>query len=261
MPAWLEGKLEEHRARERAGRLAILPIGAVEAHGPHLPAGTDVWIAEGMAREAARRLQDRGIEAEILPSMVFTPAGFARNFPGTLGISEAALAHCLEDLHAALARRRVEWLLVANAHFDPGNVRVLREFAASHEVGPPAVVFPDLTRRRLATRLGSEFASGACHAGQYETSLLLALRPELVDLQAASELPDLPRSLVEARREGAETFEEAGGGLAYFGYPARASIEEGRFLLGELGSLLVEAVVARRNAGKEGVHGVDPRVS
>ncbi|MEO7795687.1 MAG: creatininase family protein, partial [Thermoanaerobaculia bacterium] len=136
-------------------------------------------------------------------------------------------------------------LALANAHFDPAQVGALREAVEQlRRSGSLRVAFPDLTRRRLAERLGEEFRSGACHAGSYETSILLALRPDLVDEDARRRLPPLPVSLVEAALAGKKTFAEAGLELAYCGDPASASAEEGRALVAELGAILAEAVRA-----------------
>src|SRR5262245_43704848 len=64
--------------------VAVLPTGAVEAHGPHLPLGTDIVIAEAMARDGAERLSARGLHVLLLPPLPVAPAPFASAFPGTL---------------------------------------------------------------------------------------------------------------------------------------------------------------------------------
>ncbi|HQR17359.1 MAG TPA: creatininase family protein, partial [Gemmatimonadales bacterium] len=87
-----------------------------------------------------------------------------------------------------------------------------------------------------------EFQTGACHAGRFETSIVLAERPELVRA-AQKQLPPNPRSLSEAIRAGRGTFAEAGGPRAYFGYPADATAEEGRALVDALGAILEEAAL------------------
>jgi len=224
--------------------VAILPLGAIEAHGPHLPVGTDVWIAEAMAREGARLLRAAGRRALVLPAAAYAPAPFADGFAGTLSIAPATLAALVDDLAAALGRRGVGTLVLANAHFDPTQVATLRATAARRAAGAPRLVYPDLTRRALAARLGEEFASGACHAGRFETSILLAERPELVDRAAASALPPHPVALPEAMRSGGDSFEAAGLGEAYCGDPARASAAEGRELVARLGEILAEAVAS-----------------
>ena len=98
--------------------------------------------------------------------------------------------------------------------------------------------------QKTSATVGEEFRSGACHAGQYESSILLAERPDLVDDAARLRLSPLPVSLVEASRSGHTTFIEAGLKLAYCGDPASASVEEGRRHVVELGAILAEAVRA-----------------
>jgi len=90
--------------------------------------------------------------------------------------------------------------------------------------------------------LTAEFQSGACHAGQYETSLVMAARPDLVDEAGRLELKDNPASLTDAFAKGARTFEEAGGPQAYFGYPRNASTTEGEESFGVMASALVDAI-------------------
>ncbi|MEO8195308.1 MAG: creatininase family protein [Thermoanaerobaculia bacterium] len=225
--------------------VAILPLGAVEAHGPHLPVGTDIWIAEAMARAAAERLGQEGISVLILPALAYAPAPFADLHAGTLSIRPETLEALVVDIGTAVAERGVAVLALANAHFDPAQMGALRAAVTQlQQSGRVRLAFPDLTRRRLAERLGAEFRSGACHAGRYESSILLACRPELVDESARRRLPPLQVSLVEAARRGEKTFIDAGLNLAYCGDPAAASAEDGRALVAELGAILAEAVRA-----------------
>jgi creatinine amidohydrolase len=111
-----------------------------------------------------------------------------------------------------------------------------------------AIACPDLTTKPWALRLGEEFRSGACHAGRFETSIVLAERPDLVREPIRRDLPANPASLSRAIREGKTSFEEAGGPRAYFGWPAEASAEEGRTLIDALGAILDQAVQAERAA-------------
>ena len=225
--------------------VAILPLGAIEAHGPHLPVGTDVWIAEAMARDGAERLGEEGIAVLILPPLAYAPAPFANAHAGTLSIRPETLTALVVDLGSAIAQRGVAMLALANSHFDPQQIAALRSAVhALRAAGRLKVAFPDLTRRRLAERLGEEFRSGACHAGRYESSIVLAERPDLVDDAARQHLPPLPVSLVEAAQRGQTTFLEAGLDLAYCGDPAAASAAEGRALVSVLGGILAEAVRA-----------------
>ena len=78
---------EEARDIDRGRTVAVLPVGAIEAHGPHLPLATDCVIAEAMACAAAERLEARGVSAVVLPVLPYTRAGFASGFPGTVSTS------------------------------------------------------------------------------------------------------------------------------------------------------------------------------
>lgn len=227
-------------ALDRSRCVALLPVGAIEAHGPHLPLGTDGVIAEAMAGRATELLAREGYTALVLPGLDFTVARFARNFPGTFSFRPETVRFFLQDLTADLARWGLAALGVANAHLDPVHLECLQQGLAS---APLPVAFPNLTRRSHATRLSTEFQSGACHAGQYEGSIVLAARPELVGLETARELPDNPRSLVDAIRAGHGSFEEAGGPHAYFGSPRGINAEEGRESIAVLGRILAEELL------------------
>jgi creatinine amidohydrolase len=145
-------------------------------------------------------------------------------------------------------------LAIANAHLDPGHLAALE--AAVHAIrrNPGLVVaFPNLTAKPWALRLTDEFRSGACHAGRFETSIVLAERPDLVREAIRTGLPPNPASLSRAIREGKLSFEEAGGTQAYFGYPAEASAGEGRQTIELLGEILDEAVQAELDDREEQV--------
>jgi creatinine amidohydrolase len=233
--------------------VAVIPVGAIEAHGPHLPLGTDVVIAEGMARSGAERIASRGFETVLLPAISFTAAPFAAAFPGTVPAAPTTVAALLLDVARALTQQGFAALVVANAHLDPAHLESLAEVMArgTREKLLP-VICPDLTRKPWALRLGDEFRSGACHAGRYEGSLVMALRPELVREEIRATLAPNPNSLSSAIREGRRTFEESGGPRAYFGWPAEASAQEGRVTLQTLGDILAEAlftVLSPREAG------------
>ncbi len=229
--------------------VAILPLGAVEAHGPHLPLSTDVLLANGMAESAARELSNRGWTVLILPPITYSAAPFAAGFAGTISVRPETVTALVVDVVSSLWKQGFSRVVLANAHFDPshlGSIYAAIEQLETHaaEVGAGTVLFPDVTRRRHARRLTPEFQSGACHAGCYEGSMVMALRPELVRDAVRRELPEVPVSLSEAIRSGATSFEELGGDLAYVGAPAEATAEEGRTTLGILGKLLVETLLA-----------------
>ncbi len=233
---------EEVAALDPARAVAVVPLGATEAHGPHLPLSTDVIIAEAMARSGAARLSARGVPVAIVPTVSLTPVPFAAAFAGSLGVRGETLVAVLEDLADALASHGFTRLAFVSAHLDPAHLAAVYEAVETIRGDGLRVAFPDLTRKPWALRLGDEFLSGACHAGRFETSIVLAERPELVRA-AQKQLPPNPKSLSEAIRAGRGTFEEAGGPRAYFGYPADATAEEGRALVDALGAILEEAAL------------------
>jgi creatinine amidohydrolase len=241
-------------ARDAAGprSAAILPVGAIEAHGPHLPLETDVIIAQAMARAGGARLAARGLSVSLLPPLAYTAAAFAGGFAGTLSLHPDTVTATVLAIAGSLTRHGFAVLAIANAHLDPGHLAALDAAvnAIRHDAGL-AVAFPNLVAKPWAARLGDEFKSGACHAGQFETSIVLAERPELVRDAVRAALPPNPASLSRAIRDGKRSFEEAGGDRAYFGFPSRATAEEGRATIEVLGGILDDAVQAELAAGTE----------
>jgi creatinine amidohydrolase len=229
---------------DRTRAVALLPVGAIEAHGPHLPLATDGIIAEAMAGAAARRLPAQGLVPLLLPTLPYTAAPFAAAFPGTLSLRPETVTALLADLAGALAGAGLRCLAIANAHLDPTHLGSLHAGAEAARAAGLAVAFPDLTRKPWASRLTPEFKSGACHAGCYEGSIVLAARPELVREPVRRSLPPNPASLSAAIRAGKSSFAEAGGPEAYFGDPAAATREEGEETIEILGAILEEAILA-----------------
>jgi creatinine amidohydrolase len=236
---------EEVRDLARTRTLVILPVGAIEAHGPHLPLDSDVVIATAMARAGAQRLAAKGSTVLILPALVYTAATFGAHFAGTLSISGVTVTAVIVDLARSLSTQGFRLLAIANAHLDPEHLTALREavkLGRADQLLP--IIFPDLTRKPWGSRLGEEFKSGACHAGQFESSIVLRERPQSVRDQIRAALAPNPHSLSEAIKAGKRTFEEAGGPRAYFGDPGAATADEGARLIDALGTILEEAVLA-----------------
>jgi len=224
--------LEELRERRP---VALWPVGAVEPHGPHAPLGTDTLISVAMCERAAERLADP--PAVVLPPLPFGVTRYGAAFPGAVGISEATLRAVVLDVAAAVTAQGFRRLVIVNNHFEPEQVTTLR--AAAAEVG---ALYLDLVRRRNAQRLGDEFRRGSCHAGRYETSLVLAQAPELVDRRAMAALPAVEVDMPAAIAAGRTDFVAMGMERAYCGAPAEASAEEGRAMFETLTEMLVELV-------------------
>jgi creatinine amidohydrolase len=176
---------------------------------------------------------------------MYTAAAFAQGFAGTLSLRPETVTTTVLDIAGSLTRHGFGVLAIANAHLDPGHLASLE--AAANEIRRDlgmAVAFPNLAAKPWALRLSDEFKSGACHAGQFETSVVLAERPELVREDTRLALPAILASLSRAIRDGKQSFEEAGGARAYFGFPAQATADEGRATIEVLGAILDEAVQA-----------------
>jgi creatinine amidohydrolase len=234
---------EAFRDLPKARLVAVLPVGATEAHGPHLPLATDVIIAEAMARNGAERLLAHDIDPVLLPPLAYTHASYAAGFAGTISIGAETATAMLVDVARALSKHGVRWLAIANAHLEPAHIASLS--AAALRIESEAllsVVFPDVTRKPWALRLSDEFKSGACHAGRYEGSIVMFERPELVQDELRRALAPNRISLSKAIRDGKTSFEQAGGDRAYFGDPAAATAEEGKASVDTLGQILAEAV-------------------
>ncbi|HZS03868.1 MAG TPA: creatininase family protein [Blastocatellia bacterium] len=221
----------------------ILPVGSTEAHGPHLPLSTDVIIAEETAIRAARMLETRERAALVLPPIVYSVTDFSEGFTGSISIAAETATALVCDISLSLIRQGFRRLAVANAHLEPAHIATLR--AACEEIKAQTgveVAFPDVTRRRWAQMLTEEFQSGACHAGQYESSLVMRARPELVRDDVRLALESKLVSLSQAIGAGARRFTEIGGDQAYFGAPAEATAEEGERVFDILAGMIVTAL-------------------
>ncbi|HMI98417.1 MAG TPA: creatininase family protein [Gaiellaceae bacterium] len=205
----------------------VLPLGAIEPHGPHAPLVTDTLISIGICHRAAARLEGE-IPVLVLPPVHYGVTRYAAAFPGALSISEGTLRSLVTEIAESVVS-----LVLVNSHFEPEQVQTLRS------TGLPLL---DLTRRAQAERLTDEFRSGSCHAGRYETSLVLADRPELVHADRMQALEERHVDMPAAIRAGQTDFIAMGMDQAYCGSPADASAEEGRETFESLTDMLVELI-------------------
>ncbi len=239
--AWLTW--QEAEAILRRGPVGLLPVGATEAHGPHLPLNTDVVIAREMARRGGALLAKNGFPVLVLPHIAYGVSFVGTCFGGTSPVDAPAFEHSLASLLSHAARTGYRAMCVCNAHLEPAHVAAIQRAAqtATRESGIP-VIFPDKREERWAARLSDEFRRGARHAGGYETSLMLAAAPDSVRMDLARDLPPVWIDLPARLRDGARSFAEAGGTLGYFGEPAGATVEEGNRLFDALATIVRDAV-------------------
>ena len=165
----------------------IVPVGALEAHGPHLPLGADQIQAEATSAELAER-----VDALIAPTIAYGSAPGARRFPGTVSLTMSQLETHAAGVLSELARTGVRRLLVLSGHAERGHMAALREAADETMRSYPSVRVVVLSDYDFVYELrGTVSPSTDGHAGLLETSRLLALAPEAVG-------PDRP--VVENRR-------------------------------------------------------------
>jgi mycofactocin system creatininase family protein len=203
-------------------RLLVVPVGSLEQHGPHLPLDTDTRIAVAVARRAC---QGRAGVA-LAPALPVGASGEHAAFPGTLSIGAEALTACLIELgrHASL-----HWpaLLLVNGH--GGNVTAVE-----------AAVGRLRYEGRACLAWHAALPEGDAHAGRSETSVMLALAPGAVRLDAAErgDVRPLGEILPLLRERGVRAVSANG----VLGDPAGASAAEGEHLLARLVDSLSAAI-------------------
>jgi creatinine amidohydrolase len=230
----------EAEALKAAQPIVLLPIGSTEAHGPHLPLATDAILSEELSARAAAALDAVGYTTIIAPTLSYAITQYASEFAGTISIAPATATALVADVCSSLLAQGFARVCLVNSHLEPAHVDSLKEACAR----VPGVLFPDQLTKKWGRTLTEEFKRGACHAGSYETSLVLAARPELVHDDVRRGLLVKPIDLARAMREGKRTFGEAGAPEAYFGDPAAATVEEGNDIYTRLVTMVVEEVTA-----------------
>jgi creatinine amidohydrolase len=199
MPAryWLDLTTEEFRTRDMSRAIAVLPVAAVEQHGPHLPVGVDTFINEGYLARVFALVPDE-LDVLVLPVQAFGKSNEHLAFPGTLTLSAETLIRAWTEIGESVHRAGCLKLVFLNSH--GGNVSVIdivaRELrvrhgmlavnAAWHRLGYPAHLYSEFEARH------------GIHGGDAETSLMLAFRPQTVRMDKAEIFE--PRTVEMERR-------------------------------------------------------------
>lgn len=190
--------------------VAVLPLAAVEQHGPHLPLATDGIIGAGLLDAALEDLADE-VPVLVLPTQIIGTSPEHASFPGTLSLEPDTLGRVLRELGGSLARAGLRRLVVSNSHGGNRSVVDTAALALRRDHGMLVVKahyfrFPRPADVDLPER---EWIHGL-HGGALETAMMLHLRPDLVRREAIDSFPslgeELASSLVRVAPEGQAAF-------------------------------------------------------
>jgi creatinine amidohydrolase len=251
MTVLLAEMTREQIRRAAPNAVAVLPTASIEQHGPHAPVITDTLLCGTVAQRAAEAAAG---QAQILvaPVLCYGNSHHHRPFPGVLSLSSPTYLAAVTEVLEGLVLSGFRKLVILNGHggnTDSNNVVAL-DFVhrLGHEVTIAAGAYWDIARAAVVEKglLPSNLIPG--HAGRYETSMVMALRPDLIDPEGMAQIQDLSKA-----REGlfrplsGATVQRHGAWAASAGYtdnPAAASAEEGNALLEVIVGRVAEFFVA-----------------
>jgi creatinine amidohydrolase len=228
--------------------VVLLPVGAIEPHGPHLPLDTDLIISRVAAAHAAALLEARGVHGLVAPDVAYGVTDCARDFAGAAGVDAVSFSAYLRGVVAGWLGTGASHVSVVNNHLEPAHDAAVRAAAAAFPPARVSVASP--LSRRWGRTLSDEFKRGACHAGEYETSIVLAANPEAVREAIRVSLPDVEVSLSDRLAAGIDTFRAMGLDRAYAGAPARAHAAHGVEMIERLGEMVATEVLEAIGAGR-----------
>lgn len=190
------GDCKQHEAAQALNEhaVALLPLGAVEVHGDHLPLLTDLYLAEGVCRLVSERVQN----AVVLPGMPYGQVWSLRDQPGCLSVSDTTLTAMLAEVGRSLWRQGVARFAVVNGHVGNMNAikaaqRVLYDECAQKMY---AFTYPGVGPAQKQVLTTPRPHPTYFHACEIETSYMLYLRPDRVDMsQAICQYPTFPDTL------------------------------------------------------------------
>jgi len=228
-------------AARRGGRLCVLvPVGAIEPHGPHLPLDTDLIISRAAAVRAVALLHAAGVRAMVAPDAPYGVTECAADFAGAVSVPGPAVESYLRGVVSGWLRAGAAHVCLVNNHLEPANDAAVRAAVTAFDAGRASAATP--LERRFARTLSDEFRRGACHAGEYETSIVMAAAPDAVRETLRAALPEVDISLSENLTRGVERFSAMGLTRAYAGAPARASAAHGEEMLARLAEMIATTV-------------------
>ena len=239
-------RLEEMTSEEfgnfvDAFTVVVLPIGAVEEHGWHLPLNTDTVQPEKVAEDVEEILERDNYKVLIAPTLNYGNCRTTANFPGTISISPDSLRSVVRDILMEFMRHGLKNIVVLSGHAGSNHMAALR-MAAEEALKNGNAKIMVLSDYDIAYKhLGEEVPKDDGHGGMLETSRVMAIRPELVKLERSQgeSHPKLPPYRILKNPEKYFT-------KGYRGYPDRASAELGekmnRMIAEELAKMIEEMI-------------------
>jgi creatinine amidohydrolase len=182
---WRKLRADQLREKARHDAMVILPVAALEQHGPHLPVEVDTILGETVAVRAACRIADRGQNAVVLPVMWTGLSEHHMSFGGTVTLDFPAFAAVIEGICRSVLRHGFKRIVLLNAH--GGNENALRTITddLTPKLNVPIVQFTYWYAAAVAIAEILETQPALMHACEAETSMMLAVRPELVAMDRA----------------------------------------------------------------------------
>jgi creatinine amidohydrolase len=226
--------------------LVIIPTGATEQHGPHLPVGTDHFAVERISRQAAERAGDR-ITTIVTPTLSFGSSEHHLQFGGTLSLTSETYHLVLRDLIDSLVKDGFRTIFIVNGH--GGNTELVqiagRDASLRHDVSVAAAPYWQIAWEAMFAAGIHKGGRMPGHAGRFETSLILADRPELVvEPRPHRDLPDdiaEPKGPAQYRADHHSFWRSIDG---YTDSPALATAELGEAAFEAVIGAVAEAFVA-----------------
>ncbi|MDR3496718.1 MAG: creatininase family protein [Ancalomicrobiaceae bacterium] len=211
---WWDLTTAEFAARDLSETVAILPVGAVEQHGPHLPVSVDAAINAGILA-AALELLPAEADVLVLPPLPFGKSDEHTAYPGTLTLSGETLGQVWFEIAASVARAGCRKILLFNSH---GGQMALMDIVCRRirvELGVLAIACSWFRATALDDLFSRHELTHGIHGGELETSVMLALHPGLIAMHKAEDFVPLT---VEIERSGSSLTAE---GLVGFGWQAQ----------------------------------------
>lgn len=239
----------ERRLRMKSTVL-IIPTGSTEQHGPHLPLATDTYLAQEVAKAAAERVSPK-LNVLVTPSLQFGYSTHHLDFPGTLSVTGSLFIQTCVQLCLQAVKHGFRRILLLNGH--GGNHAALQVAARSVRDKARALVvvanYWDFVRERIQ-EVRESGPGGMAHACEFETSLMLFLKPEMVRMSHAIKEIPLPRTkwvkrdmFVKGTVSVAENWSDVSKS-GVWGDPTIATREKGEtlynLLVGEIADFLVD---------------------